>query len=119
MKLPVAPEREVLRLTLEWLKLHGVLAWRVNTSGLRRRDKAGLDFFTRAPLVGVSDVIGVLGPRTARPGVLLALEAKRPGGKLSPQQALFLEAVRSNGGIALVVTGVDDLERELKPLLRG
>jgi hypothetical protein len=42
-------------------------------------------------------------------GRFLAIEVKRPGGKLTLDQTAFLEAVRQNGGIAIVATSVDDV----------
>jgi hypothetical protein len=60
---------------------------------------------TRAGLcVGSSDLIGVVAPL----GKFLALEVKRPGEKATEQQQKFLEVVRMAGGIAAVVTSVEE-----------
>lgn len=42
-------------------------------------------------------------------GRLVALEAKRPGKKATPLQAATLAAIRRAGGIAAVVTSVDEV----------
>lgn len=47
-------------------------------------------------------------------GKFVAVEVKKPGGKLSPLQEQFLHDVRTAGGIAFVAYSVDDVVRELK-----
>lgn len=61
-------------------------------------------------------VHGHLGQRAGVPDVLaclrgrfVAIEIKRPGGKLSAEQRRELVAVTAAGGIALVVTDVDQV----------
>ena len=46
-------------------------------------------------------------------GRYVAIEVKRPGGKVSPEQAQFLQAVRQHGGLAFVAYSPDDVVREL------
>ena len=43
----------------------------------------------------------------------MAVEVKRPGGRLSPHQEAFLEAIRANKGIGIVAY---DLETVMKVL---
>ena len=57
---------------------------------------------------GVSDIIGILHGR------LLAIEVKKPGGKLSLFQERFLENVNKRGGIGFVAYSVDDVIRALE-----
>jgi len=52
---------------------------------------------------GVSDIIGIF------KGRFLAIEVKKPGGKLTANQAVFLERISREGGIAFVAYGVDDV----------
>jgi hypothetical protein len=52
---------------------------------------------------GVSDIIGCWNGR------FLAIEVKTPGGRVSPDQEKFLEAVRRHGGIAFVARSIDDV----------
>lgn len=54
--------------------------------------------------VGSADLIGMLAPQ----GRFLALEVKRPGEKPTKEQELFLELVRKSGGVAAVVTSVEE-----------
>jgi hypothetical protein len=56
---------------------------------------------------GVSDILGVW------KGRLLAIEVKRPGGKVSDEQQAFIDRVNKLGGIAFVARSVDDVIRGL------
>jgi hypothetical protein len=52
---------------------------------------------------GVSDLL------CCYEGRFLAIEVKRPGGRVSPEQERFLERVRAAGGIGLVIHSIDEL----------
>jgi hypothetical protein len=43
------------------------------------------------------------------PGRFVAIELKRPGGKVSPEQTKFLEKVRGLGGVAFVAESTQDV----------
>lgn len=62
--------------------------------------------------VGSADIIGIIKPT----GRLLAIEVKKAGGKVSPEQQAFLDTVRDAGGLAIIAYSVDDVRRELFPL---
>ena len=47
-------------------------------------------------------------------GKFIAIEVKKPGGKLSPLQEAFLHDIRAAGGVAFVAYSVDDVVNELK-----
>lgn len=49
---------------------------------------------------GSADLVGILAPR----GRLFALEIKRPGEEVRPEQARWLDLVRSFGGFGAVVS---------------
>ena len=57
---------------------------------------------------GVSDIIGCY------KGRFLAIEVKKPGGKLTLMQAKFLAQVEDAGGIAFVARSLDDVINKLK-----
>ena len=105
MKAPA--ENAVLQSCLALLRLHGIFAWRNNNHATYDRTKGV--YRRHVGLRGVSDVLGVLPG-----GRFLALEVKRPGGKASAEQKLFLDAVRAGGGLALLVSDVKQLEEALK-----
>jgi hypothetical protein len=52
---------------------------------------------------GVADIIGVWNGR------FLAIEVKRPDGRLTEDQERFIGKIRAHGGIALVARSVDDV----------
>jgi hypothetical protein len=116
MKTKPPLEKEIQAQILAYLALlPGVLAWRQNAGGMKANYKGKERFFRFASRPGISDIIGVLpasrhGVTASRqPGRFLAVECKRPGGKLSLDQAAFLDAVRAAGGLALVVHSLDEL----------
>lgn len=96
---PAELEAEVLRaIRLELpARLPGLVLWRV-AGGYdpAARQRYGL-------VRGCSDLIGIYRGR------FIAIEVKRPrGGRVSDEQALFLQLVREHGGIALVARSVDE-----------
>lgn len=59
------------------------------------------------PKAGISDLIACLD------GKCIAIEVKRPGGKLTENQERFLHDVRAAGGIAFVAYDVVDVVKAL------
>jgi len=57
---------------------------------------------------GISDILGCY------QGKLLAIEVKKPGGRVSPDQTRFIERVNAEGGIAFVAWSVDDVVERLE-----
>src|SRR5437016_3713386 len=101
-------ESGVLSACLQWLQLRGVWCWRQNQGAI---PLPGGGFRRFCGLKGVSDILGIL-PQTVRVlgdaapvtfGNLLAVETKRPGEKLRPEQEEFLRRVNELGGIGLCV----------------
>jgi hypothetical protein len=113
-------EATVLRSCLDYLRLRGVLAFRVNTTGVY--DPARKAFRSFRGLKGVADILGVLprtldvGGRRVTVGVFLAVEVKSVRGRLTPEQVAFADAVRKAGGIPLCVRSLKDLVDALEGL---
>ncbi len=110
-------EADVLTACLQYLHMRGIFCWRNNNAGVY--DPVRKRYRGFRGLKGVSDILGIL-PRAcaadgaaARPGLFLAVEVKRPGGKTQPAQQWFLDQVAEQGGIALCVRSVDELAEEL------
>jgi hypothetical protein len=95
---------------LQLLQLRRIPAWRNNTGAAAFADAAGRKRFVRFSTPGAADIHGVLPPS----GRFLAVEVKRPGGRLTPAQAAFLDCIRTSGGLAVVAHGVDDLAEALR-----
>lgn len=97
-------ENEILKI----LKLSGVFAWKCQTVGIFDPKKK---IFRRNTnpfhIKGVADILGIY------KGQPLAIEVKSITGRLSPDQKLFLETFRENGGISLVARSVDDVIKGL------
>jgi hypothetical protein len=92
-----------------------VAAWRCNSGGISRTDGAGRRHYYRfAGVEGLSDVAGVLPG-----GRALFVECKQPGRKPTVAQAAFLERMRVQGAVALVVEDVRDLGEVLDDLVSG
>lgn len=114
-------EKDIQRACLDYLAARGILAWRANQIPV---PLPGGGFRRFSGLRGVSDILGIL-PQTvdtvghgqATFGNLLAVEIKRPGGKLSPDQEWFLSEINRRGGIGICVRSVDELEKSLEPFV--
>jgi hypothetical protein len=115
-------ESGVLSGCLEWLQLRGVWCWRQN-QGAIPLPGGGYRRFTG--LRGVADILGILPqtvgvvgePAPVTFGNLLAVETKRPGEKLRPEQEDFLRRVNELGGIGVCVHSVSELIEKLGPYL--
>lgn len=99
---PAPREAEVQRAVVAFFESRGCLVVRVN-GGLLPRADGGRMRCSSATEGTCSDLL-VLTPG----GVLIACEVKRPGGKPTPGQTAFLEAVRARGGVGVVVRSVED-----------
>lgn len=58
---------------------------------------------------GIPDIIGIIG----KTGRLLAIEVKKPGGRVSPEQTVFIADINARGGFAFVAYSVDDVIAKL------
>ena len=125
-----APEKMVQDAIFRWLVMHRHLAIRVNSGAMVFEDggdstppsppyKGGSRKrrFVRFAMwqvvgkalewAGISDILACCD------GQFVAIEVKAPGkkGKVSENQAAFLQAVRRCGGLAIVAEGIDDVEQ--------
>src|SRR4051794_4182209 len=115
-------ESDVLGACLQYLALKGILCWRQNQGAIPLKDGGYRRFVGRK---GVSDILGILPQRVQvlgedQPvtfGNLLAVEVKKFGGRLRPEQEAFLRDVRERGGVGLCVHSVKELEDQLRPFL--
>jgi len=98
-------ETQIQSQIMEYLKLSGITAWRNNT----RTVKLGGRMVHMGLCKGSSDIIGVLPD-----GRFLAIEVKRPGGKLTPEQSRFLALVNWRGGVGVVANGTDAVDQLIR-----
>lgn len=99
-------ETQVLRACLDYLTLRGIFHWRANQGVIPTPNGSYRRF---VGLRGVADILGVL-----QTGRFLAVEVKRPGGRLSDEQKTFLGRVAELGGVACCVSSIEELEVDLK-----
>ena len=101
-------ESDIKAQCIQWLRFHKCFCW-VNTSTgiydptrkvFRKLNGTG-------QIKGVSDILGIW------KGKPLAIEVKKPGGRVSLEQLRFLELFERAGGIAFVAYGIKDLELRL------
>jgi hypothetical protein len=106
-----ATETALVRACLDLLALRRIPSWRANSGALVVPATATAKgrFVRFAGAKGLSDIIGLVPPS----GRLLAVEVKRPGGRLTADQRGFLDAVAAAGGLALVITDARDLAEAL------
>ncbi len=70
--------------------------------------------FVRYAFPGCADILGQLVT-----GHFLAIEVKRPGGRVGPAQRRFLAQVRAAGGLALLARGIPEVQTGLDHFLGG
>lgn len=107
MKPPL--ESEILKQCLQYLRLRGIVCWRVNSGAVAGEHKGKRRFVRFNTMPGCSDILGLLPPS----GRLLAIECKRPGGKATPDQLQFLDLINRSGGLAFIATSVGDISAAL------
>ena len=95
------PEAAALHEVLLALRNHPSIAWaeRQNTGALKVGGR-----FVRFGWPGCSDVIGQM-----KDGRFLAVECKAPKGRVSDEQAIFLERINTAGGLAFVARDCRDV----------
>ena len=99
-------ESDIQRAIVEYLGLLRWSVWRFNSGARVNPDGRVVRFNTAR---GCSDLIAI-----APGGRFAAIEVKRPGNSPTALQAAWLAEVRAAGGLALVVTSVADLARQLR-----
>lgn len=97
-------ETDLVKQCLDLLALRGVFAWRQNQGAVSGEYKGKRRFIRFAGADGISDIIGVLPG-----GKMLAVECKMPGNKPTPEQLDFMQKVRHQGGIAVVIYDAQEL----------
>jgi len=83
-----------------------LLLWPVQPGGVH--DVTGRPM--RTGPVGMSDLIGILAPH----GTWICLEAKTGRAKQTRNQVLWMDLIRSHGGVYAVVRSVDDAKKVIE-----
>lgn len=83
----------------------GAIIWRNNTGKFQDKTGRWVQF---GLCVGSSDLIGIY------KGRFLALEIKKPGGAVRPEQKQFIDMVNKAGGIGAIIYDADEIETLLR-----
>ena len=104
------PESIVLSQCLMYLRVRGIYCWRNNVGATKIGNR-----YMSFGMPGSSDILGIL-PN----GKFLAVECKKEkGGILSDKQVEFLNRIKENGGVAVVVHSVNELEKIITSTFTG
>ena len=109
----MTPEGDLVKSCLEYLAAKKIFAWRQNTMGVFDPSKGVYRKFTGLP--GVSDILGII--NVGGVGRFFSCECKIKPRKPTEDQELFMEKVTENGGYALLVYSIDELEKDIVELL--
>ena len=101
-------ENIVLSQCLKYLEVLQIYHWRNNTGALKIGRR-----FIRFGFPGSSDILGILPD-----GRFLAIECKREkGGRLSEAQKDFISRINDNGGVAMCVHSLEELQENMRKIL--
>lgn len=98
-------ETALVRAVIKCLGLHGWMAWRNNTGGLRIGKR-----LVRFGTLGSGDVFAL------KDGVFLSLECKMPGNTPTAHQQAWMELVSRSGGVGAVIRSLQELDELLTRL---
>lgn len=105
MKRPEPLEKDIQSSILDYLQARNIFCWKEHSGGIM------VDGGTRYMPIGLkgkADIIGLL-----RGGRFLAIEVKRPSGKVSEDQQFFLNMIKDMGGLAFVARNIDDVIKQI------
>lgn len=88
--MPPLTEKEITQQIRQVLKLCRIKHWKAWGGPMSEK--------------GIPDIIGILPG-----GRFLGIEIKRPGGRVSPEQAKWIQNINDSGGIAFVAYSVDEV----------
>jgi len=104
------PEKQIENEILRWLALNGIFAWKNQSVGIYNPTRKVFMRKTNVHHIkGVSDILGIL-----KDGRMLAIECKSKYGKPSPEQTLFIQKIRDNGGVAFIARSLDEVVEAFK-----
>jgi hypothetical protein len=110
MKPGIPLEKDIQRQICEWLQLKKYFFWRANNIPVFGKNNAGARTFRSLPKFtprGLPDIMLI------NKGKFVAIEVKRPGAKLRPEQAEFGMKCVSNGVSYITATGIENLQEQL------
>lgn len=101
------PEKALQNEIMGYLDFEKIFRFQINNSLTFDKNLGAYRKKNRWFVYGVSDIIGIY------KGKFFAVEVKTKTGRLSEHQKIFLNNVKTNGGIAIVARSIDDVKRGL------
>ena len=101
-------EQEIQKAILDYLKLKKFIVFKHRNVGIFKQ-ATGKYIPLALGEKGISDIIGC-----SPEGRFVAVEVKRKGIHLSPDQEYFLNKIRAAGGIAILAYSIDDVLKEVE-----
>ena len=105
-----SPERDIQAAILHYLAKCSKVAWchRMNVGRVKKSNPNGTARWITFGFRGMPDIMGQL-----TDGRFLAVEVKAQGGRVSSEQAAFIQTVEAAHGVGVVAYSVDDVIRVL------
>lgn len=100
-KMNECTEMELQSQILAYLRIRGILCWRPNQNYRSGR-------YVARESIGTFDIVGVM-----KGGRFLGIEVKKPKGKVSDKQKVWMDEVNKLGGKAFVAHSVEEVVNEL------
>lgn len=109
-------EADIQSSILRALKIHPAVSWagRFNSGAQVIGEGKSRRFVRFSTVKGLADIIGQL-----TDGRFLAIEVKRPSGKVTDEQAAFIGMVQNSNGVAFVARSVAEVFQVLDGVMRG
>ena len=105
MPLPRPLEKDIQAGICDYLALRGHFFWRQNTTPIFDKNRGGFRAMPKHSFSGLPDIMLV----QFGTGRLIGLEVKRPRGKQSEGQELFMMRLRNSGGEYHLVHSIDEV----------
>jgi hypothetical protein len=88
------------------LRVHPHVVWaeRMNTGSGKLQHASGTSRYIKFGFKGCPDIIGQMVD-----GRLLAIEVKRPSGRVRPEQREFIDKASAHGALAIIARSVSDV----------
>ena len=101
-------ESELLKLVLDWLALHRIFHWRMNTGSSGPMFYKGKRRFVRYGVPGVPDIMCCV------KGRMIGIELKGDGGEQSQAQKNFQSSLEAAGGKYILARRLDEVTEAIR-----
>ena len=100
---PLLRERDIMRIILDYLKVHRIFHFRLNTGAFKAAYN-GKQRLVRFGTLGAPDIVAIINGR------FVAIEVKGPEGFQSQHQVEFQHECEKAGGVYVLARSVEDVQ---------